>query len=670
MDDASPQPAEPETTPAEAPAEEPLGAAELAALRRFHHGDPAAKPPALPAGLLPAAFARLRAESGSGGWPVALGGEGGAEPVAYGPRAHVELALAAARRRLARARAEYALEVGRLTASADALLEADRARDPGALSAAEQGERLGALGARFVDPERLAGVMGHRKAGRPMGAERRARLGAARATLAGFGASQPEPRLATAATAGDACAAAATAFDAAAAEVAVVARAARVVRLEAADAFDPERHLPALERLDWRGFAREELALVPPVVVDLGDAFARPAALPAISRLLLSGRPVQLVATAGEDAPEADGGAARLEPALLGLAHREVFVQQGSIARAEALALGFERALAGGGAGLHVVDVPALGAGKSDRVTVGAARIAGRALPLLRYDPGAGANWARRIQLEDNPEMAADWPSERLDAGAGNAAAVAVTFADAALFEPAWRGHFALAAGASPELVPLADWLAAGREESAHRLPFVWGVDGERRVRLVVDRHLAAATRDRLAFWRTLQELAGVRNEVAEATAARALREREQLAARHLEELERARAEAGAAAVERVVAALLEAEPALASEVVWRGAGGAPGAAAPSVAPRPEAVEAWIETAACTSCDECVRKFPAIFVYDGNKQAVLKNARGGSFKDLVLAAERCTARVIHPGAPWNQAEPGLAVWIERAKRFD
>jgi pyruvate-ferredoxin/flavodoxin oxidoreductase len=64
-----------------------------------------------------------------------------------------------------------------------------------------------------------------------------------------------------------------------------------------------------------------------------------------------------------------------------------------------------------------------------------------------------------------------------------------------------------------------------------------------------------------------------------------------------------------------------------------------------------------------------VRKYPAIFIYNGDKQAIVKNARGGTFRDLVLAAEKCTARVIHPGAPWNAAEPDLAAWVERARPF-
>jgi pyruvate-ferredoxin/flavodoxin oxidoreductase len=64
-----------------------------------------------------------------------------------------------------------------------------------------------------------------------------------------------------------------------------------------------------------------------------------------------------------------------------------------------------------------------------------------------------------------------------------------------------------------------------------------------------------------------------------------------------------------------------------------------------------------------------VRKVSAVFAYNGDKQAYVKNPRGGSWKDIVRAAEACPAGVIHPGAPWNPNEPGIAGWIERARKF-
>jgi len=59
-----------------------------------------------------------------------------------------------------------------------------------------------------------------------------------------------------------------------------------------------------------------------------------------------------------------------------------------------------------------------------------------------------------------------------------------------------------------------------------------------------------------------------------------------------------------------------------------------------------------------------------MFAYNESKQAYIKDARAGSFRELVLAAEKCTARIIHPGTPLDPKEKDLEKWIERAKPFN
>jgi pyruvate-ferredoxin/flavodoxin oxidoreductase len=76
----------------------------------------------------------------------------------------------------------------------------------------------------------------------------------------------------------------------------------------------------------------------------------------------------------------------------------------------------------------------------------------------------------------------------------------------------------------------------------------------------------------------------------------------------------------------------------------------------------------WIETARCTSCDECIKINPKIFVYNEQKKAVIKDPQGGPYQDLVKAAERCTAQVIHPGLPKNRSEKGIEKWIARGEK--
>ncbi len=96
-------------------------------------------------------------------------------------------------------------------------------------------------------------------------------------------------------------------------------------------------------------------------------------------------------------------------------------------------------------------------------------------------------------------------------------------------------------------------------------------------------------------------------------------------------------------------------------------------APAPAPAPAPsgaEAIEPYIDSELCTTCNECTQINPAMFAYDENKQAYIKDPRAGTFRELVKAAERCTARIIHPGTPLDPDEPDLAEWIERAVPFN
>jgi pyruvate-ferredoxin/flavodoxin oxidoreductase len=81
-------------------------------------------------------------------------------------------------------------------------------------------------------------------------------------------------------------------------------------------------------------------------------------------------------------------------------------------------------------------------------------------------------------------------------------------------------------------------------------------------------------------------------------------------------------------------------------------------------------VAPWIESALCTSCDECTRINSKIFAYDADKHAYVKDAKGGPYKDLVRAAEKCTAQVIHPGSPWNPAEKDAEKLAQRAAKYN
>jgi pyruvate-ferredoxin/flavodoxin oxidoreductase len=89
-------------------------------------------------------------------------------------------------------------------------------------------------------------------------------------------------------------------------------------------------------------------------------------------------------------------------------------------------------------------------------------------------------------------------------------------------------------------------------------------------------------------------------------------------------------------------------------------------------APKPASngMAPWLESDECTSCDECINLNPEIFAYNDDKKAFIKNAKGGSYQDLVLAAEKCTAQVIHPGLPQDKSMKDVEKWVKRGEKFN
>lgn len=82
------------------------------------------------------------------------------------------------------------------------------------------------------------------------------------------------------------------------------------------------------------------------------------------------------------------------------------------------------------------------------------------------------------------------------------------------------------------------------------------------------------------------------------------------------------------------------------------------------------ALEAYIESERCTTCNECTNLNNKMFAYNADKQAYVKDAHAGTFQQLVTAAERCPVSIIHPGSPLNPKEKDLPKWVKRAEKFN
>ena len=77
-----------------------------------------------------------------------------------------------------------------------------------------------------------------------------------------------------------------------------------------------------------------------------------------------------------------------------------------------------------------------------------------------------------------------------------------------------------------------------------------------------------------------------------------------------------------------------------------------------------------IDFSRCTACDECTNLNPKVFAYGPGKKAFIKDAAAGPYSDLVKAAERCTASVIHPGLPRDRSGKDVEKWIARARKYN
>ncbi len=177
-------------------------------------------------------------------------------------------------------------------------------------------------------------------------------------------------------------------------------------------------------------------------------------------------------------------------------------------------------------------------------------------------------------------------------------------------------------------------------------------VDGDYRLqKVIVDEKLMRDARACKAAWHSLQELGGVHNSHAEA-----LVERER----------KAWAEQAPPVSEQAqpVAAAAQNPPAAAPAEV--AAAPAPAAEA---APETPSDDAYIETARCTTCNECTQINDKMFGYDANKQASIINPDAGTYLQLVEAAESCQVSIIHPGKPRNPNEPDLEELMKRAEPF-
>lgn len=419
-------------------------------------------------------------------------------------------------------------------------------------------------------------------------------------------------------------------------------------------------------------------------------------------------------------------GGLRKEPSLLAIAHRGVFVHQSSQASPAHLMGGVLRGLQQRRPALFNVYAPCgLRHGFADGAASEAAHLAleSRAFPFLTYDPERGPTLSDRLSLEGNPPEPSERSTRTLryldEAGVEQTLRVPLTLADWAFTEDRFRSHFSeLPADGSVEAQPFDQVVALAEPERSETAAFIHAVGPDRRLRrLRVSPELVALAVERAEFWSLLRQMAGA--EIADGTRRKVWAALESETDARLEALRadyearietlkreyppriaRRLAEAlmrhgGGGALAELLATLAPASPAPVPEAPVakaspaapepRKAEPAPAApppatptgpaaeaapAAPVADDGPMTLEAYIDSARCTSCNECINLNRKMFAYNAAKQAEIKDASAGTFQQLVLAAERCPVSIIHPGSPLDPNEKDLEKWRKRAEKFN
>ena len=472
----------------------------------------------------------------------------------------------------------------------------------------------------------------------------------------------------------------------------------RMAEIELDGGYRKEKQGEFFTYFNWKQFTDEEFHLCPPVVSIGGDGAMYDIGFQNLSRMMMSGKPIKVLVLdtqvysntggqactsgfTGQVSDMAQYGKAfhgkeeiRKEIALIGMAHRTTFIAQGTTANTSHLIESFVEGLNARRPALFNIYSPCMPEhGIADDLAEFQSKLAveSRAYPILRYNPDKGNLPEECLNLDGNPSLDDDWPTYTLkyqdESGAPGEMEVPMTFADFAMTEGRFRKQFRTVPrdAWNENMVPLAEYLEFEADDREGKFPYIWAVNKKNKlIRVIPAEPLVHSCEDRRHFWRLLKSLAGVRPAIdTTGIAEQARSEFAQSIAAQLLEMVANGTLLGDGAAPAPLAAKAVAAP-------------APTATAPAAvaviaaAPAEAASTPWIESAMCTSCDECIRINNRIFAYNENKQAFVKNAKGGPYRDLVKAAEKCTAQVIHPGLPQDPAEKDLEKLVKRAAKYN
>ncbi|MCP4186413.1 MAG: pyruvate ferredoxin oxidoreductase [Gammaproteobacteria bacterium] len=458
----------------------------------------------------------------------------------------------------------------------------------------------------------------------------------------------------------------------------------RRVELELAGKYDSAEHDAFLTYFDWNHFSDDEWKLCPPVVAVGGDGAMYDIGFQNLSRALASGMPIKALVLDTQVYSNTGGQACtsgfisqvadmspygkvhkgkeeqRKEISLIGMAHRTAFVLQSTQAHVTHLLEGFIDGLNSRRPALfniYATCQPEHGVGDDMSDIQSKLVVDSRAYPLFRYDPDEATSLAEAATLDGNHSIEEDWISYEIkyeEDGVEKSLNTSLTFADFAFTEGRFRKQFkpAPAETWNDDMMPLIEFLDLSEDDREGLFPYIWAVDDRNHLmRILVSAEMVASCEERLTFWQQLKSL--TRDDVV------------------IDE-KSIKAQAKAEAAQQLTSGLINLAlngdiSAIGSVTLPVTTAGGNGAAVPAAAEGFEPV--WIETPECTACDECTDINPAMFAYNEEGLAYVKDPTAGSFLDIVKSAEKCTAECLHPGTPFNPDEKNVEKLIQRAAKF-
>nr|WP_321462043.1 ferredoxin [uncultured Cohaesibacter sp.] len=443
-----------------------------------------------------------------------------------------------------------------------------------------------------------------------------------------------------------------------------------IAEMEVENKYVPHLHDAVFASFDESDLTQEQMAFLPPAMIFLRDGVTNSSEIARAYEALACGLPIKVMIQVDDILgptspvpPRNSFGAGNTRLASMAMGINNAFVVQGSSAHMVRMQDDLVRAMHYGGPAMFSIysgatsSVPGVPA-----YILAAAATESRIFPNFSYDPSAGKDLASRFDLSANPQVEADWTEHGLQyedpAGVRKQERVRFTLGDFALADTRYH-RFCQKAGQedlSGDMVPFEEWLERSGASDDVKRAYLWGIDPEDSLmRVVLDEKIVVAARRCKDAWNRLQELAGINNSLVLAKLAEERRKREALLAELSSEGISPAPAAQKEPVAEPPAQCVDSQPEADDD----------GSAAAEVLDGMP----WIETARCTTCNECRQINDRLFGYDENMQAYIADPDAGTYRQLVEAAEGCQVSIIHPGEPRNPAEPDLDDLRERAKPF-